>query len=78
MLHNIDDGHQKYRHLLTYIVPKGFAYPSLYILEVAIFVKKNLDLFFSIADIRIRVGTVRSQYKNIYKYYSQVDLKQPC
>lgn len=40
-------------------------FPCLYILEVAIFVKTNLNLFPSLANIRTRNGPLRSQYKNL-------------
>lgn len=44
---------------------KLLTFPSLYIFEVAIFVRTNLHLFTLMDNIRKRPGTVRSQYKNI-------------
>lgn len=43
---------------------KLLTFPSLYIIEVAIFVKTNMHLFTLMDDIRTRPGLVRSQYKN--------------
>lgn len=44
---------------------KLLTFPSLYIFEVAIFVRTNLHLFTLMDNIRKRPGTVRSQYKNL-------------
>ena len=44
---------------------KILTFPCLYILEVAIFVKTNKNLFPALNDTRMRTNAMRSKYKNI-------------